>query len=121
MTEAAATRRDVEKEIALLHERVSALEAKMANGTRVSEEDIGAIKERLNALKTVPPARVRRVWTTDENFQGEVPLDVELGHAVFFETGAGVVEATILDGELIVSAGEYPFSLENSSGLEKLR
>jgi hypothetical protein len=77
MTEAAATRRDVEKEIALLHERVSALEAKMANGTRVSEGDIGAIKERLNALKTVPPARVRRVWTTDENFQGEVPLDVE--------------------------------------------
>jgi hypothetical protein len=111
MTETSATRRDVEKEIALLHERVSALEAKMANGTRVSEGDIGAIKERLKALKTIPPARVRRVWTTDENFQGEVPLDVKLGHAVFFETGAGVVEATILDSELIVSAGEYPFTL----------
>jgi len=111
MTETGATRRDVEKEIALLHERVRALEAKMANGTWVSESEIGAIKERLNALKTVPPDRVRRVWTTDENFRGEVPSMSSSVMPSFRDRCGVVVEATILDSELIVSAGEYPFTL----------
>jgi len=72
MTETGATRRDVEKEIALLHERVRALEAKMANGTWVSESEIGAIKERLNALKTVPPDRVQTSLHVQSNCAPEL-------------------------------------------------
>jgi hypothetical protein len=97
-----------EKELALIYEGLSDLEAKMKAGG-VTEGEISEIKNRVLALRPD-----RAIWTTDGEVPNEVmvPLGVKSGRAVFFDTGeGGVIEAYIDHGFLVVCNGEGGFNV----------
>jgi hypothetical protein len=59
---------------------------------------------------TETTTRPQRAWTI-ENDDTVVPLALGPDCVVFFETGAGVVEAYVDGDSLVVCSGEFPFRL----------
>jgi hypothetical protein len=59
---------------------------------------------------TETTTRPRRAWTID-NDDTIVPLALGPDCVVYFETGAGVIEAYIDDAGLVVCSGEFPFRI----------
>jgi hypothetical protein len=102
------TRQEQECDVARLYEAVVKLEKMDAPELVEQRDDLAAIRGRLAYLEEVMPARPERVYTMrgPESCEEEVTLEVKPGWAVYFDTGAGVIQTYIAGGRLIVGSGE---------------
>jgi hypothetical protein len=108
MSEATATDPTRLGDLARIREEVDGLEKMGAPDLVEHRDELLAIRSRLAYLELTMPPRPERVYTMfgDENHETEVTLEVKPGRAVYFDTGAGTIQAYIAGGCLVVGSGE---------------
>jgi hypothetical protein len=106
MSETTATASTRLGDLARIREQVDGLE-KMGLPDLVEHRDeLLAIRSRLAHLEMTMPPLPERVYTMfgDENHETEITLQVKPGRAVYFDTGAGTIQAYIAGGCLVVGS-----------------
>ncbi len=123
MSETTATASTRLGDLARIREQVDGLE-KMGPDLVEHRDELLAIRSRLAYLELIMPPRPERVYTMlgqDENHETEVTLEVKPGRAVYFDTGAGTIQAYIAGGCLVVGSAEstgFPLAIRLESGCD---